>query len=110
MLCRIGNGVAYNSGVSPGARQYYDSILGIAGDKFASHAMTSLSHYEVKARLGSDRCRGHAKEALKLVRSLVINQRILECLDYLIARIETDASCVDSTEFRQLSAGYINWP
>lgn len=109
MICRIGNGVAYNSGVSPGARHYYDAMLKIAGDKFAPHVMASLSHYEIKARLGSERCRGHAKDALQIVRSLVINQRIAECLDYLIARIASEASCVDSAEFRQLSASYINW-
>ena len=39
----------------------------------------------------------------------MINQRIAECLDYLIARIATDASCVDSVEFRKLSADYIKW-
>ncbi|MFA1819487.1 hypothetical protein ACDX78_04645 [Virgibacillus oceani] len=27
LICRIGNGVSYNSGVSPGARPYYDKFL-----------------------------------------------------------------------------------
>ena len=71
--------------------------------------MAALAHYEIKARLGTDRCRLHAPDALQIVRSAVINQRIAECLDYLIDRLPNSASCVNSLEFQQLSAGYINW-
>src|SRR6185437_1677190 len=39
--CRIGRGVAYCEGVSPRGRDYYDSILALAGDKFAPHVMAS---------------------------------------------------------------------
>lgn len=109
MICRVGNGVAYQSGVSPGAMPYYDKILGMAGDKYAPHVMASLSHYEIKARLGTERCRLHARDALQHVRAIVINQRIAECLDYLIGKLADSATCVDSQEFKQLSAGYITW-
>lgn len=109
MVCPVGNGVAYQSGVSPGAKPYYDKILGIAGDKFAPHVMAALSHYEIKARLGTDRCRLHARDALQIIRSVVINQRIAECLDYLIDGLPSSASCIDSHEFKQLSAGYNTW-
>ncbi|QYC11487.1 hypothetical protein [Brevundimonas nasdae] len=110
MTCRLGNGVAYNSGVSPGAKGFYDQILAIAGDKYAPHVMASLSSsYEIKARLSNERCRAQAHKALQVVRGVVINQRIAECLDYLIARIETDSCCVNSIEFQKLSAGYIKW-
>jgi hypothetical protein len=109
MICRIGNGVQYNGGVSPGAKSYYDSLIGMAGDRFAPHVMASLSHYEIKARLGTERCRLHARDALQMVRAVTINLRIAECLDYLIDRLPADASCVDSQEFRQLSVGHIVW-
>ena len=109
MMCRIGNGVSYREGVSPGGRKYYDQILALAGDKFAPHIMASLSHFEVSAKLGNPRCRTHAKNALAIVRSNVINARIIECLDFLIDNIETKPSCVDSTDFKKLSASYINW-
>ncbi|MBR0556233.1 hypothetical protein J5J10_11145 [Ciceribacter sp. L1K23] len=109
LTCRIGNGVTYQSGVSPGGKLYYDKILGIAGDKFAPHVMAALAHYEIKARFGNSRCRAHAKDALQIVRSVVINQRIAECLDYLIDRIADSSACVDSTDFKQLSKDYIRW-
>ncbi|MHC2672775.1 hypothetical protein ACVI1J_004938 [Bradyrhizobium diazoefficiens] len=109
LMCRIGRGVSYCEGVSPGGRGYYDFILSLAGDKFAAHAMAALSDFEVRAQLGRPLCRQHAKTALTLVRANVINQRLLECLDYLIANIETDAGCAYSSDFKKLTAGYINW-
>jgi hypothetical protein len=109
LMCRIGRGVSYREGVSPGARKYYDSILSLAGDKFAAHVMAALSDFEVNVKLSNALCRTHAKSALTIVKSGVVNQRLQECLDYLISNIEKNPSCVASSEFRKLSSGYISW-
>jgi hypothetical protein len=109
MMCRLGRGVSYCEGVSPGGRKYYDAILVLAGDKFAPHVMASLSHFEVKNKLHSDLCRKHVKDALEIVKTTVINARLVECLDYLIANIGSGIGCVDNAEFKKLSAGYIKW-
>lgn len=109
LMCRIGRGVSYCEGVSPGGRQYYDAILSVAGDKYGPHVMAALSDFEVWGKLGKPLCRKHAKAALATVKGGVINQRLLECLDYLIANIEASPDCVSSAEFRELSAGYIKW-
>tara|TARA_R110002110_G_scaffold60184_16_gene169742 strand:- start:184 stop:1614 length:1431 start_codon:yes stop_codon:yes gene_type:complete len=109
LMCRIGNGVNYNTGVSPGGMVYYNAILALAGDKYAPHVMASLPDFEIRNRLGNANCRNHAKAALTIVRANVINGRLLECLDYLLSNIDTDIACVSSTEFKKLSEGYINW-
>ncbi|PJG51410.1 hypothetical protein CVM73_31040 [Bradyrhizobium forestalis] len=109
LMCRIGRGVSYCEGVSPGGRGYYDAILSLAGDRFAAHVMVALSDFEVRAQLGRTLCRAHAKTALTLVRATVINQRLQECLDYLIANIEANPGCAHGSEFKKLSAGHINW-
>ncbi len=109
LMCRIGNGVRYNEGVSPGGRRYYDAILALAGDKYTPHVMVSLSEFEIRNRLGNDICCKHAKAALTIVKANVINQRLLECLDYLLTNIDSNKNCVSNTEFKKLSAGYINW-
>lgn len=109
LICRIGNGVTYNNGVSPSGKPYYDQLLSFAGDQFAPWVMAQLGHYEIRNSLGSSICRGQAKVAFEIVRANVINPRIIECLDYLIENIEATASCVSSTEFKRLSTGYINW-
>jgi hypothetical protein len=71
--------------------------------------MASLSHFEVKNKLHNSVCRKHAKSALEIVKKNVINARLIECLDYLIANIETGMGYVDSADFKKLSAGYISW-
>ncbi|MDQ1184694.1 hypothetical protein [Agrobacterium larrymoorei] len=109
LICRIGRGVSYCEGVSPGGRKYYDNILALAGDKFAPHVMVSLCHFEIKNKLHNSLCRKHAKAALETTKKNVINARLIECLDYLIANIETNIACVDSGEFKRLSSGYITW-
>jgi hypothetical protein len=108
-MCRIGNGVSYNEGVSPGGRRYYDAILALAADKYTPHVMVSLLEFEIRNRLGNATCRKHAKDALTIVKANLINQRLLECLDYLLVKIDTNQNCASSAEFRKLSTGYINW-
>jgi len=109
LMCRIGRGVTYCGGVSPSGRPYYDRVLALAGDKFAPHVMASLTEHEIRVKLSRELCRKHARDALAIVRSNVINQRLQECLDYLISNIEKDPSSTSSPEFKKLSAGYINW-
>lgn len=110
LACRIGRGVDYNSGVSPTAKPYYDAMLRLAGDKYAPHAMAALSHYEISHKLSKFNCRVQAKAALEVVRSGVVNQRLIECLNYLISNIEASGACVSDQAFKKLSAGYITWP
>jgi hypothetical protein len=109
LLCRIGRGVSYNSGVSPAGRPYYDTILSLGGDKFAPHIMAAFTHYEIQGQLGRSICRTQAKAALEAARINTINQRLIECMAYLIDNIEATPHCVTSTDFKRLSADYIRW-
>lgn len=109
LMCRIGRGVSYCNGVSPRGRGYYDRILSVLGDKYAPHAIAALTHYESQRRLGAVVARREAKSALQTIRGSVVNARLNECLDYLIERIETNGKCVLNSEFKRLSAQYINW-
>lgn len=109
LLCRIGRGVSYNNGVSPGGKRYYDAILNLGGDKFAPHIMAAFTHYEISGQLGRSICRTQAKLALEAARTNVINQRLIECMTYLIDHIEANPGCVTSTDFKRLSADYIRW-
>lgn len=109
LLCRIGRGVSFNDGVSPGGRRYYDAILKLCGDKFAPHVMAAFTHYEISGQLGRSICRTQAKQALEAARINVINQRLIECLTYLIDHIEANPGCTTSTDFKRLSADYIRW-
>ena len=109
MMCRIGKGVSYCDGVSPIGKDYYDRILLIIGDKYAPSAIAILTHYEIQRKLENSICRTQAKLALQTIKQNVVNDRINECLDYLIEKIETTEKCVFSSEFKELSKGYIDW-
>jgi hypothetical protein len=109
LICRIGRGVSYNNGVSPGGRPYYESILSLAGDKYAAHIMAAFAHYEIQGQLSRSTCRTQAKAALEAARTNVINQRLVECMTYLIDNIESNPHCATSAEFKRLSADYIRW-
>lgn len=109
LMCRIGRGVSYCSGVSPRGKPYYDYILTILGDQYAAHAMAALGHYEIQRKLESQICRQQAKLALELIKQSVVNARLIECLDYLISKIEGTGKCVMDTNFKKLSAQYISW-
>lgn len=107
--CRIGRGLSYCNGVSPRGKEYYDKILESAGDKFAPYVLAFLTHPQFQSLLRKTIARTQAREALERLKVNVINARLLECIDFVIANIETDPACVLNKEFRQLSDGYINW-
>jgi hypothetical protein len=71
--------------------------------------MAALSEFELRNRLGSSICLKHAKDALTIVKGNVINRRLIECLDFLLTNIDADPKCVASSDFKKLSAGYIDW-
>ncbi|CUU79185.1 Uncharacterised protein [Campylobacter hyointestinalis subsp. hyointestinalis] len=108
-MCRIGKGVEYCQGVSPKGKLYYDNILNMLGDTHIPHLIASLTHYEIQRKLEKNICRKHAKDILVNIKSTIINERLIECLDYLIAKIDTNGKCVFETEFKKLSSSYIQW-
>lgn len=109
LMCRIGRGVRYCNGVSPRSKQYYDNILSMLGDQYTPHAMAALAHYEIQRKLESRVARQQARESLELIRQNVINHRLIEALDYLIANIEKSEKCVLDSRFQTLTKAYVNW-
>jgi len=109
MMCRIGRGVSYCDGVSPRGRDYYDNILKKLGDKYSPNAMAILTHYEIQRKLENSVCRAQAKQALEIIKQSVVNERLIECLEYLISKIENNGRCVFDGEFKKISSQYITW-
>jgi hypothetical protein len=109
MMCRIGRGISYNDGISPRGKPYYDNFIAMLSDKYAPHAMAILSHYEIQRKLEQQICRNQTKTLLINIKQNVVNERLIECLNYLIDKIENNGKCVLETEFKKLSAEYINW-
>ena len=93
-MCRIGRGLSYCSGVSPRGRVYYDRLIGLLGDQFAAAALTALTSYEIQAQLEREICRQQACLALSVLKAGVVNQRLQECIDFLLANLPTTGKVV----------------
>ena len=109
MMCRIGRGIPYCDGISPKGKEYYDNFLSMLSDKYAPHAMAILTHYEIQRKLDKEICRTQVKIILTNIKQNIVNERLIECMDYLINKIETNGKCVNETAFKKLSAEYISW-
>lgn len=84
-------------------------MLTLLGDQYVAHAVAVLGHYEIQRKLEATVCRQQAKVALELVKQSVVNVKLIECLDYLISKIEGTGKCVTDSAFKKLSAQYISW-
>lgn len=109
LMCRIGRGVSYCNGVSPRGKVYYDNLLSLLGDKYSPFAISVLTHYEVQRKLENGECRKQVQLALEKIKQNVVNARLAECFDYLINRIEKNGRCVFNSDFKKLSAQYVQW-
>lgn len=109
LMCRIGNGRAYYNGVSPRGAGYYDQLLVLLGDTWAPSALVALTSYEIQLQLSQEVCRKQACIALEKLKSGVVNQRLLECIDFLIANLPGNGKAPLDSRFKQLTAGYLTW-
>ena len=109
LMCRIGRGLSYCNGVSPRGKLYYDRLIGLLGDQFAPVALAALTQYEIQAKLDHEIARQQACAALSVLRAGVVNQRLVECIDFLLANLPGTGKVVFDSRFKALSAGYIAW-
>jgi hypothetical protein len=103
-MCRIGRGLSYQNGVSPRGRAYYDRLIGLFGDQFVTTVFSALASYEIQAQLEREICRLQACEALSILKTGVVNQRFLECIDFLLANLPNTGKALLDTRFKKLLA------
>ena len=79
------------------------------GDQFTPMALAALTSYEIQFQLENEICRKEACAALGVLKAGVVNQRLQECIDFLITNLPSTGKIVFDTRFKSLSAGYITW-
>ena len=105
--CRIGNGVTYNRGVSPGGRLIYDQILEKFGDNNIVQVLISLYSTDVQTMLSNEFCRQHTLEVLKLLRVRAVSAKLGQILDFIINTHLELAKALNTSEFKHLAASHI---
>lgn len=110
VLCRIGRGYAYQGGVSPKAKPYYDMLLKIIGPKYSPIVLSELSQGEAQRKINRS---GHALQAtleiLDGIHSTVIDNRQKEAIEYLQTNMPKSSSAVYSKEFKLITAPFLKW-
>ncbi len=64
-------------------------------------------HYQLQSRLDNPICRVEAVHALGVVKTGVINQRMQECLTFIIEHLPTTGRILSDVRFTRMAADYL---
>ena len=109
LRCRLGRGLSYCNGVSPGGSVLYDRFLGMLDDNGIAWCIISLTDPTVNAKLRDQICQGHLANVLSLLRKTAISERLQQMLDHLMRDVPKAYAALVSKEFRELSSPLITW-
>lgn len=109
LICRVGKGIPYNSGVSPGGKPFYDRFFSLLGDQNIILALIAMHTNEVRVELGNKFCQEHMVSVLKLLRANARSDRIQEIIDYLIQHEKSLNSIHNDKAYKDLTKNHIGW-
>jgi len=105
--CRLGRGLSYQEGVSPGARPLYDQFLGILDEKGIVCALAALRAPEINSKLDNGIRQKHLANILDTLQSVVVNDRLREAIAYLKSDISKINRHLESREFAELMEPFV---
>lgn len=82
--CRIGREVIYCNGVSPGAKQYYDSLFNMLSEKQVKVVIVELQKHLDGIYNGNSIKAKNALEIIRILKHGEYSDRMKEILDYII--------------------------
>ncbi|AGY58868.1 hypothetical protein [Gloeobacter kilaueensis] len=109
LRCRLGRGLSYQSGVSPGGLPLYDQFLKLLDDNGVAFCIAALFSPEISSKLENSICQKHLKAVLENLRSIVISERLRDSIDFLLKDVPKAYLAKNVKEFRELTANYIQW-
>ncbi len=109
LLCRLGKGIRYNRGVSPIGKSYYNDFFNLLKDDFIPLFIAELTTFDIQQKLSRPICMEHAISILSEIRKNIINERYIECVDYLIEEFPKTEKVIFNTQFKKLSDSFIEW-
>jgi hypothetical protein len=110
LMCRVGRGVSDNNGVSPRGRDYYDRLIALFGDRLAPLALAAVAHVELQLKLDEKVAREQACQALKVLKTGVVAERLQECIDFLVANLPAKVNASSMRSSRRCPRGTSNGP
>lgn len=109
LLCRIGKGITYNAGVSPKGKSYYDKFFSTISTEYFPSILIELTKFNIQQRLSTRIGREQGIALLKHVKQNLVNDKYIECCDYLIKNLPNSERAIFDTKFKKISAAIIKW-
>jgi len=109
LICRIGKGISYCGGVSPGGKPLYDQFFGMLGDENIIYTILAMHSNEVRVQLDNKTCQGHMVAVLSILLKNARSDRIIEILNYLIKNHHILEKIHFDKTYKDLTKNHINW-
>ena len=109
LRCRLGRGLTYRDGVSPGGLPLYDQFLKLLDDDGIAECVKTFFYPEVNSKLQNRICQMHLRAVLQNLRTIVISERLRDSLDILLNDIPNAHLAGMKRDFRELTAPFIQW-
>ena len=109
LACRLGRGLSYREGVSPGGLPLYGQFLGLLDDDGIVQCIISLFKPDINSKLRNAICQNHLAAVLQILRSIVISDRLKQALDYLLADVPDAHRASSKKDFLELTSPLIQW-
>ncbi|MHB8847030.1 MAG: hypothetical protein ACYC43_01155 [Burkholderiales bacterium] len=109
LICRIGKGIPFNTGVSPAGRPLYDRFFGMLGDQNIINTVLAMHSYEVRVNLDNKHCQQHMTSVLTLLRANARSERIQEIIDFLIANQTILHKIHNDKRYRDLAKNHMTF-
>lgn len=109
LICRIGKGIPYNTGVSPAGKPLYDQFFNLLGDQNIILTLIAMHSNEVRVNLDNRYCQDHMVSVLEILKSNARSERIQEILEYLIANKAILNKIHNDKRYKDLAKNHINF-
>lgn len=109
IACRLGRGLSYRQGVSPGGSPLYDQFLGLLDDDGIIHCIITLFNANINSKLRNSICQNHLTDVLQILRGIAISDRLKQSIDYLLADVGDAFRASSKKDFKELTSPLISW-
>ncbi len=109
IYCRIGRGLNYCQGVSPGGRPLYDQFFALLDDHGVAQVIICLFRPEINSKLKNPICQSHLAAILTVLESVALAPRLKQAVGFLIGDIANAYRANENPNFRELTTPFITW-
>lgn len=109
LSCRIGRGLTFREGVSPGGKPLYDKFFSLLDDDGVSNCLANLFAPEINPKLRNQICQNHLSAILLALHSIAISDRLKQAVIFLQNDLPNAWRANSKKDFQVLTTPFIVW-